>query len=837
MSKALKKRFPHQHRQAMRKIFTYLLFFVPVFIFFVVLNTASAAQQSKSDSLLNLLKSASDDTSKVNLLNDLFREYQSSDTGKALKYAAQALRLSQKLGFQRGVGSSYNNIGLANFNRGNSNEALENYLSALEVFTDIGFRKGASIVLANIGNLFYNQGNYSKTIEYYLQSLVLAQEIGDKQRSAALLGNIGIAFYDQGYYAKALNYYFKSLEIREEISDKKGIAYVLGNIGMIYGSQKNYEKSLEYYEKSLQMRQEMGDTMGIANAYSNIGYVYNTEKNYAKALEYFQRSLTLATEIGYKQVIASSLNNIGDIHKEQKKYNLASEYYSKALKIYQELGDKQQISNSYYSIGDVYKITGNNDNALLYFNKSLENADEIGLRELMKENYLKISETYADMDNYTQAYKYHQLYSDIRDSIYSEESMQQIADMQAKYETAEIEKENKLLKKDAEVQSLKYDQNLLLMYSLVAVFILLVILTLFIFNNYRHRQRVRQLHADIALRESEEKYRDLANLLPQMMFEVDQLNMITFINTAGLAITGFSNSDIADGIGIAQLFAPDEKEKILNYVDDTHQGVALKSQEYNARRKNGSTFPVLCYFSPFLDVGKNQCLRGIAIDITELKQVERKILSKVIETEEKERKRVAKDLHDGLGPLLSSIKLYVNELQSPDSDEKEKTEMLKYTNELIDDAVSSTRTIANNLMPGIITDYGLVKALQSFCNKLNLSKSINIDLMTDDENRRYDKTIEITLYRVLMELINNTIKHASAKDIVINFNFDGKNLHVNYKDDGIGFNISKTLKDPKTGLGLNNIINRVKSMQGLCEMKSSVGSGLEVKIEIDTTKI
>ncbi|MFH0866620.1 MAG: tetratricopeptide repeat protein [Bacteroidota bacterium] len=823
-------------RIIIKNLYAYILFCIFVSVILIFVSPDLIAQQSKSDSLLTDLKSASDDTSKVNLLNELFKEFQSVDKVKALAYATQALELSMKLNFQRGVASSYNNIGLANFNEGKSNEALENYLKALEIFTEISYKKGSSIVLANIGNLFYDQGNYPKTIEYFLQSLTLARECGDQQRSASLLGKIGIVYYDQGYYAKALSYYFKSLEIREEIGDKQGIAYVYGSIGHIYAAQENYDKSLEYYEKSLKIDQETNDTTGIANIYSNIGDVYNAKKDFSKALEYFQKAIALATEIGYKQVIAASLNNIGDIYKEQEKYVLASEYYSKALKINQELDDKQKIANSYYSIAEIYRKTGNNDNALLFFNKSLETAAVMDLKDLMKDNYQKIAETYASMENYMQAYNYHKLYSDIRDSIYNDENMQQITDMQAKYETAEIEKENTLLKKDAEVQNLKYDQNVLLMYSLIAVFVLLVILTLFIFNNYRHRQRLKQLHAEIALRESEEKYRDLANLLPQTMFEVDQLNMITFINTAGMAISGYTHNDIVEGMGIAQIFAHDEKEKILNYIDETHQGVAIKSQEYNARRKDGSMFPVLCYFSPFLDIHKNQCLRGIAIDITELKQVERKILSKIIETEEKERKRVAKDLHDGLGPLLSSIKLYVNELQSPDSDDKEKPEMLKYTNELIDDAVSSTRTIANNLMPGIITDYGLVKALQSFCNKLNISKSINIKLEADDENRRYDKTIEITLYRVLMELINNTIKHASAKDIVIIFGLEKSILHVNYKDDGVGFNIAQTLKDPKIGLGLNNIINRVKSIQGLCEMKSAKGSGTEVKIEIDLNK-
>jgi len=802
-------------------------------ILFICIPRQMCAQQTKADSLLKVLKYAPEDTSKVNLLNNLFKEYQNDDPTEALKYSKQALELAAKLGFQRGIASSYNNIGFACFNNGNTNDALDNYLKALEIFNNIGFKKGSSITLANIGNLFYSQGNYPKTIEYYLQSFLLAQEGGDKQRSALLLGNIGIVYYNQGYYAKALSCYMNSLAIREDIGDKQGIANVLGNIGMIYDDQKNYTKSLEYYEKSLKIRQEIGDKKGIANTLGNIGMVYNNQKDYTKALDYFQKALALSTEINYKQLIASSLSNIGDVYKVQKKYTETSEYYFKALKINQELGDKQYISNSYNNIGDILRITGNNKDALLYFNKSLAVAKEIGLKEMMKENYQKISETYASMKNYLQAYKYHKLYSIIKDSIYTEESIKQIADMQAQYETAQKEKEIKLLKKDSEVKTLKLNQNKILVYSLIAVFLLLGILTLFIFNNYRHRQRVKQLNAEIALRESEEKYRDLANLLPQIMFEVDLANRLIFINTAGLTMTGYLIEDIMEGLEITAIFAYYEKEKLLDNLKSIFGGIDTKSQEYSAKRKDGTIFPVLCYFSPFADNEKIRGLRGIAIDITEHKQIERRILSKIVETEEKERKRVAKDLHDGLGPLLSSIKLYVNEMQSVDTEENEKKEMLKYTNELIDDAVSSTRTIANNLMPGIITDYGLVKALQSFCNKLNIAKSVNISFIAEDETRRYDKTVEITLYRVLMELINNALKHSAAKNIEISIREENQMMIVYCKDDGIGFDVAQTLKNPDIGMGLNNIINRVKSIQGSCEFNSHVGNGTNVKIEID----
>ncbi|MBU0766045.1 MAG: sensor histidine kinase, partial [Bacteroidetes bacterium] len=215
-----------------------------------------------------------------------------------------------------------------------------------------------------------------------------------------------------------------------------------------------------------------------------------------------------------------------------------------------------------------------------------------------------------------------------------------------------------------------------------------------------------------------------------------------------------------------------------------------------------------------------------------LREAEKRTLGKIIEAEEKERNRFAKDLHDGIGPLLSSIKLYVNELTTEDTEEAEKQEMLNYTNELLDDAVKSTRTIANNLMPSVINDYGLVKALQSFCDKISLTRSVTIRFTSNTEER-FEKTAEIILYRIVMELINNTIRHAEAKQISIALNKAGNDLRISYSDDGKGFNVEKTLNDRKTGLGLNNIITRIRSVDGSCEMKSEPGKGTEVAIRLN----
>jgi len=824
----------------MRRSTSYAIYCIQLLVLLVSQHLFSLpvlGQKSRPDSLLAALSKSADDTSKVNTLNELYKVYQNSNSVLALKYAKAAYELSEKIDFSRGKGSSLNNIGLYYFNQDSGSKALVYFISASDIFTQIEFNKGKSIALANIGNIFNMQGNYPKAIEYYFNSLAAAQELQDSSRVAMLLENIGMIYYEQGYYSKALDLCLRSLKISENLKDKKGIAYVYGNIGEIYDSWGNPQKTLEYYNKSLAISKEIGDSTAFATSLTNIGELYLQMGDKKKAIESYQLALKIYTEIGYQSGISTCLLNIGDYYRAQKNYTKALEYFIKEDKLRVESNDKKAQANALGLIGDVYSAQGNYSGALSNYKQSIEIAEELGIKELLKQNYDSVSRVYFKMGNFEEAYKYHLKFSDIKDSLYNKESITQIANMQTKYETEKQEEEITLLKKESELQSLKLGQNKIIIYSVIAVFFLLSLLTLFIFNNYRHRQRVRQLNAEIALRESEEKYRDLANLLPQIMFEVDNKNRLTFINTAGLAMTGYYVEDIMDGILITDIFAHDEKEKLLENLKEVYNGLQSKSQEYSARRKDTTIFPVLCYFNQYTDRDKNQGLRGIAIDITELKQIERRILSKVIETEEKERKRVAKDLHDGLGPLLSSIKLYVNELQSGDTDESEKNEMLKYTNELIDDAVSSTRTIANNLMPGIISDYGLVKALQSFCGKLNIAKSINISFNADNDSRRYDNLVEITLYRVLMELINNSIKHASAKNIDIVFKEINSLLVILFKDDGVGFDISKTLKDPKIGMGLNNIINRVKSIQGICEFQSEPGNGTIVRIEIDLQQI
>jgi len=458
-------------------------------LFLISLVSFSFSQKNKVDSLQKVLKNETEDTSRVNTLNELYKQYQFSDPDTAYAFAKKASTLAESLGFERGLGSALNNIGFYYFNIGKSSEALVYYLKANDIFTQINYKKNQAIVLANIGYLFYSQNNYNKAIEYYFNSLIMATEVGDSSRAAKLLENIGTIYYERGNYSKALDLCLKSLKIHEKMNDKKGMAYVYGNIALIYDSQTNYGKSLEYYNKALEKSKEIGDKKGIASSMTNIGQLNSEMGNFKQAIDYLLSALTINTEIDYSDGISTCLVDIGDYYRQQKDYVEALDYYLKADNFNIISKDKKAQANSLGLIADIYEAQGLNSIALKSYKQSIGIAEELGLKELLKQNYLAISNVYAKMGNIKEAYEFHKKYSDIKDSIYNKESVNQIAEMQTKYETEQKEGEITLLKKESEVQTLKISRGSIMIYSIMGILVLIIILTFVIYKAYRNNKK------------------------------------------------------------------------------------------------------------------------------------------------------------------------------------------------------------------------------------------------------------------------------------------------------------------------------------------------------------
>ena len=211
------------------------------------------------------------------------------------------------------------------------------------------------------------------------------------------------------------------------------------------------------------------------------------------------------------------------------------------------------------------------------------------------------------------------------------------------------------------------------------------------------------------------------------------------------------------------------------------------------------------------------------------KENESRILSAIVRTEESERQHFSKELHDGLGPLLSSVKMAISATRSKSNNNDK---VIANAEKLIDESISTIKEISNKLSPHVLNSFGLYKAVKSFISKIKTIHSTQIKLSGNIEGKRYAYNIEVVLYRVICELITNTLQHARAKNCYIEMEENQDNiLTIKYIDDGIGFKRNTNLI-PEKGMGFSNIQTRIKSINGEFELFSEPGEGVRMVIAI-----
>ncbi len=416
------------------------------------------AQQSKIDSLRQVLQTQKEDTNKINTLNALSRRLrQSGDYDEGKKYANEALLLSQSVpvgnvkGWPKGEANAYNNKGMMNQIQGNSSEALKNYSNCLRISQEIGYKVGEANAYNNIGLINQEQGNYSEALKNHLAALKISEEIGFKRGIANAYQNIGDVYSRQNNYAEGLKNYFSALKIMEEIGNKSGVAFAYGNIGDVFNKQGNYPEALKNNLAALKIREEIGDKRGIGTSYNNIGNMYGNQGNNPQAI----------------------------------KNHLAS------LKIQEEIGDKQGVAISYVNIGEDYSKQKKFTDALQYLKKGLSLAKELDLKDVVQGAYSGLTEASSGMNDYKKAYEYHQLYSDIKDTLFNEESSKQTAQIKEQYESEKKDAQIALLNKDNQLKTEQACVQRIIKNVFITGFALLLFITFLFINRLRLRQTLK----------------------------------------------------------------------------------------------------------------------------------------------------------------------------------------------------------------------------------------------------------------------------------------------------------------------------------------------------------
>ncbi|MDD4383627.1 MAG: PAS domain S-box protein [Bacteroidales bacterium] len=333
------------------------------------------------------------------------------------------------------------------------------------------------------------------------------------------------------------------------------------------------------------------------------------------------------------------------------------------------------------------------------------------------------------------------------------------------------------------------------------------------------------------LKESEQKYRSLfvnandAILLVSKRIIIDANDCaIEFLGENKDSLIG---KDIVEFCPFEQIDGTNSEEKFTQLIDEAIANGSAKTECELLSTAKDKLFYTSVSVNSYDDTEK-KIQQVIIHDITEHKQFEQEKLKAIVDTEEKERLKLAGNLHDDVGPLLSSINMYLSLLKRDETENKDG--IFQNIESILKDAIASVREVSNNISPHALNNYGLVYTTSTF-----IERSKNLVEFHFDENIgdiRLPLFIEMICYRIIKELINNTLKYANAKSVWISMQRDDNWFQMKYRDDGIGFSLESKMNSGETGIGLLNISNRLKTLGATYSMYSELGNGFSFETKI-----
>ena len=337
---------------------------------------------------------------------------------------------------------------------------------------------------------------------------------------------------------------------------------------------------------------------------------------------------------------------------------------------------------------------------------------------------------------------------------------------------------------------------------------------------------------------------------PDILFILNLSDLaILYTNKAINEIFQYSPTQIVEmgGSFMENNIHPEDKEKILKYFNSvaTKKDFPLKELHFRMKDASGEWHNIRCRHSIF-KTDKNGFplqLIGVKQDITQYKLAQdqrfkskmkrqKEISRAILQTQEEERKRIAEVLHNSLGQVLFGARLNLSLLDPDKSNPKKNNEQIKeIIGDLLDNAIKETKTISFELMPAILEDFGLETAVQDILRNKFENTSIKYLVFLSGLKQRLDPDIEIAVFRIVQELINNLIKHARATRAEIYINKGADYLAIRVNDNGTGFNLQSGNSEKNT-FGLRSIINRVKFLNGKINFDTTTAAGSDITIDI-----
>jgi two-component system, NarL family, sensor kinase len=581
---------------------------------------------------------------------------------------------------------------------------------------------------------------------------------------------------------KAIQYGNKAIALGNSIGYPAGVAQAYNDLGIIFYDKELYDTAIVLYGRAMDMRRKMGDELGIAKLYNKIGIIYQRQGIFDKAEENQFAALTLFQKYKNDIGISYSLNNIGIINQNMGRYEAAIKYQEESIAIKERIGDKAGLAGSYVNVGNCYFNNEQYTEAEAYFRKAIAMLSNTGDKEYLSNALNNLGNVLIKKNAYREALAVVQESYGLRASLQDSKGMASC------------------------LNNIGDVYRLLNMPDSAAFYL--------------------QKGIDLA--------RTAVNCKPEINKLYKTLSMVEE-----------SRGNLPKALQLYKLYA-DTKDSL--YTDQLSERFAkleteyktleqekkIQQQAFELTKRNywiaGSLGLLLLlsllgysYYRRF-KLRKEQQLQAAILRQQDL------ATRAVIEAEENERKRIAGDLHDGVGQLMSAARMNLSAFEDRISFNSP-GDRLDYEKimAMVDESCREVRAVSHNMMPNALLKSGLANAIKTFTEQID-SRVLKINLYTEGLQERLDNSVETVLYRVIQECVNNVIKHAGANALDISLVRDADGISATVEDNGKGFVLSQ--QDNPDGMGLKNIRTRINFLKGTVDFDTTPGKGTLVAIYV-----
>jgi signal transduction histidine kinase len=599
-------------------------------------------------------------------------------------------------------------------------------------------------------------------------------------RRSRLYNYLGVTRMNENL-PQAMGFTRKAIEIGLAGKYYRELADAYLTLGYCYEAEGKFDESFLAVDSARRFADKADYYKGRFYAESSLGNLFRRKAKYDSSLVHYMNALTISEKNKDDTLLAKAYNGLGNYYATIKDISKAENFHLQALEIRKKMGNPYELYSNYENLGIMYRERENYDKALFYYFKARHYAEVVNDSSDLAFSDNDIGAAYSKKGDVVNGELYLKRSIAIRERI---GEMNEIA-YTYNYLGENYEREHDFVNAELNIKKA-------------------LVIAKQIENNKQTYEALESL-SDFYARNK--RYDSAYAYLMKYRFFRDSL----------------ANKDNAEVI--AELNTKYETEK---------KERKIQEQQYEIRNRNTyitviSALAILLSLLAYSAYRRYKLKQQAKLQSEILKQQE--LASKaVIEAEENERKRIAGDLHDGVGQLMSAVKLNLASIKGdiPFSSE-EQSNVFDKALALVDEGCREVRNVSHNIMPNALLKSGLATAVRDFLNKID-SKTIQIHLYTEGLTEKIDANVEIVLYRVIQESVNNVIKHSGANQLHISLIKDTDGISVTIEDNGRGFDLADISR--YEGLGLKNIQSRIQYLKGTVEWDSAPGKGTVVAIHV-----